>query len=45
MIRPHVGHAYVRSVGGASLDGMSAELTRRRAVDLLRVATAICRAS
>ena len=42
---PHVGRQAVRSVGGSSLVGVSAELTKRRAVDLLRVATAICRAS
>jgi len=29
----------------ASIDGMSPDLTRRRAVDLLRVATALCLAS
>lgn len=28
-----------------SIDGVTAELTRRRAVDLLRVATALCPAS
>ena len=28
-----------------SIDGVSTELTRRRAVDLLRVATALCPAS
>ena len=42
---PHAGHRAVRGVGGSSLTGVSAELTKRRAVDLLRVATAICRAS
>jgi hypothetical protein len=42
---PDVGHLAVRSVGTASLMYVSAELTKRRAVDLLRVATAICRAS
>ena len=30
---------------GASIDCVSTELTRRRAVDLLRVATALCLAS
>lgn len=29
----------------ASIDGMSPDLTRRRAVDLLRTATALCLAS
>ena len=42
---PHVGHPAVQYVSGSSLAGVSAELTKRRAVDLLRVATAICRAS
>ena len=34
-----------RGVDTSSIDGVSTELTRRRAVDLLRVATMLCLSS
>ena len=40
--RPITWNRSCRSVDTSSIDGVSMELTRRRAVDLLRVATALC---
>ena len=45
MSRPSTRNGSCRSVDTSSIDGVSTELTRRRAVDLLRVATALCPAS
>jgi hypothetical protein len=43
--RPSTWNRSCRSVDTSSIDGVSTELTRRRAVDLLRTATALCPAS
>ncbi len=43
--RPTLWNNSCRRVDGPSIDLVSTELTRRRAVDLLRVATALCPAS
>ena len=40
--RPITWNQVCRSVDASSIAGVSMELTRRRAVDLLRVATALC---
>ncbi len=45
IIRPSTWNRSCRSVDTISLDAVSTELTRRRAVDLLRTATALCPAS
>jgi hypothetical protein len=45
IIRPDGWNGSCRQVDTASIDGVSTELTRRRAVDLLRTATALCPAS
>jgi hypothetical protein len=45
IVRPDQWNHSCRSVDTASIVGVSTELTRRRAVDLLRTATALCPAS
>jgi hypothetical protein len=45
ILRPSGWNLSCRHVDTASIDGVSTELTRRRAVDLLRTATALCPAS
>jgi hypothetical protein len=43
--RPSLWNSACPNVDTSSIAGVSTELTRRRAVDLLRVATALCPAS
>jgi len=45
IVRPTTWNRSCQSVDTSSIDGVSTELTRRRAIDLLRTATALCPAS